>query len=207
MREQVDYGMPRRAVAPWRSIATALLVQVVVATAASAAEGGESNLFAGDIGNAVWTLVIFLVLLAVLGKFAWGPLLSTLQQRETFIRDSLLQAKKDREEAEARLAEYTEKLSEARGEATAIVEEGRRDAEVVKGRIEEEARAEADKMIERAKREIQLAQQTAIKDLYEVGGRLATEVASKVIRREISAADHERLIAESIQDLLDSETN
>ena len=125
--------------------------------AASEAGAGESNLFAGDLGNMVWTLVIFLMVVFVLGKFAWGPLLSNLQDREKFIRDSLEQAKQDREAAEKRLAEYTEKLDEARAEATAIVEEGRRDAEVVKHRIEKEARGEADKLVERAKREIDLA--------------------------------------------------
>lgn len=171
------------------------------AAAASEAGAGESNLFAGDLGNMVWTLVIFLMVVFVLGKFAWGPLLSNLQDREKFIRDSLEQAKQDREAAEKRLAEYTEKLDEARAEATAIVEEGRRDAEVVKHRIEKEARGEADKLVERAKREIDLARRSAIQDLYARGAALATGIASKVVRREIKAADHERLIAEAIDEL------
>jgi F-type H+-transporting ATPase subunit b len=161
----------------------------------------ESNLFAGDLGNAIWTLVIFLLAVFLLGRFAWGPLLSTLQERERFIRDSLAQAKADREAAEARLAEYTHKLEEARAEATEIVDEGRRDGEVVKAKIEGEARAEATKLIERAKREIDVAKKTAIRELYATSARLATEVAARLIKREVKAADHERLIGEAIDDL------
>jgi F-type H+-transporting ATPase subunit b len=149
----------------------------------------------------LWTVVIFGLVLFVLGKFAWGPLLSTLQEREGFIRDSLAAAKADREEAEARLAEYIRKLEEARAEATEIVDEGRRDAEAVKAKVEAEARDEAKKMIERAKREIDVAKKTAIRELYETSASLATEVAARVIRREVKAADHERLIAEAIEDL------
>jgi F-type H+-transporting ATPase subunit b len=168
---------------------------------ASAAEGGESNLFAGDLGNFVWTLLIFLVVLFFLGRFAWGPLLSTLQERERFIRESLEQAKSDREAAELRLAEYEEKLHEARAEATAIVDEGRRDAEAVKRRIEEEAREETEKMVARARREIGIAKQTALKELYSVTASLATRAASKIVRQELKPEDHERLIAESIAEL------
>ncbi len=133
--------------------------------------GGENNLFAGDVGNAIWTLVIFGLVVFVLGKFAWGPILNTLQARESFIHEALEKAKRDRDEAEARLREYEERLAAARAEATAIVDEGRRDAEVVKRRIEEDAKAEADKMIERAKREIQIATETATKELYRRSAR------------------------------------
>lgn len=167
----------------------------------------ESNLFAGDLGNSIWTLVIFLLAVFVLGKFAWGPLLSTLQEREGFIRDSLISAKKDRDEAEERLKEYTAKLEEARAEASGIVDEGRRDGEVVKTRIEADARDEAGTMIERAKREIEVAKSTAIRELYETSAKLATDVASRVIKREVSEADHERLIKDAIGLIDDQDLN
>ncbi len=183
------------------------LVLVCSAGQALAAEGGEENLFAGDLGNMIWTLVIFVAVLIVLGKFAWGPLLSSLQERERFIHDSLAQAKDDREAAEARLKEYSDKLDDARAEATAIVEEGRRDAEVVKQRIEDEARAEADRMTERAKREIDIAKQTAIKELYSTSASLATDMAARVLKKQISAEDHERLIAEALDEMGEIETN
>lgn len=196
--------MARRAL---YSFAAAVLLTAASVGAAVEEHGAaaEPSLFAGDIGNALWTLIIFLLVVFVLGKFAWGPLLGALQQRETFIREALADAKRDREEAEARLAEYSRKLDEARAEASKIVDEGRRDGEAVKGRIEREAREEGDRMIERAKREIDLAKSAAIKELYGKTAEMATEIATKVVRREISAADHERLIEEALESFEDQE--
>jgi F-type H+-transporting ATPase subunit b len=163
--------------------------------------GSDTNIFAGDLGNVLWTLLVFGLVLYVLGKFAWGPLLETLQKREAFIRESLQSAKSDRDAAEARLHEYEERLSQARAEATAIVEEGRRDGEVLRQRIEEDARAEADKIIARSKREIGIARDTAVKELYEVSAKLATELAGKIVGRELRIEDHERMIRDSIADM------
>ena len=174
----------------------------LLAAGALGSEGGEQpSLFTGDLGNILWSLVTFIAVLAVLGKFAWKPILGALKKREDFIRDSLEQAKRDRQESEARLKEYTDKLAEARAEATAIVDEGRRDAEVVKRRIEEDARGEAAATLERAKREIGVATDTAVKELYSLSAKLATDVASRVIRKELDPKEHERLIADSIEEL------
>lgn len=183
------------------------LLMVLPVSAALAAEGGESNLFAGDIGNAVWTLVIFLLVIVVLGKFAWGPLLGGLQQREEFIRRSLQEAKQDREAAEARLREYEEKLSTAGVEATQIVEKGKSEGEKLRAGIEDKARDEADKMVDRARREIELAKQSAIKDLYATSSELATEIASRILQRELNPQDHEKLISDSIKELGDLDRN
>jgi len=178
-----------------------LAVTAMTALPALAAEGvGEAqpSLLAGDIGNVIWTVFIFVLVLVVLGKYAWGPILSTLQARESFIHEALAKAKADRDAAEERLKQYEERLAGARAEATAIVEEGRRDAEVVKRKIEAAAKVEADKMIDRARREIQIATVTATRELYDLSARLATDMAARVIGRELSAKDHERLIAEAI---------
>ena len=184
--------------------ALALMAAAVPAMAAEAAEAhaeGTPNLFSGDIGNLVWTVAIFLLVLVVLGKFAWGPLLKALQARESFIHDALARAKRDRDEAEARLREYEERLASARAEATAIVDEGRRDAEVVKRKIEEAAKVEADKRIDRARREIHLATVTATRELYDLSAKLATDLAARVLGREMTAKDHERLISEAIDSI------
>ncbi|HXO20716.1 MAG TPA: F0F1 ATP synthase subunit B [Thermoanaerobaculia bacterium] len=182
-------------------LAAAALATPAIPAIAAEAEGQSNNLFAGDVGNVVWTLVIFGLVLFVLGKFAWGPILKALQGREDFIRESLEKAKHDREEAEARLKEYLDKINASRAEATAIVEEGRRDAEIVKRRIESEARAESEKIVARGKHEIEIATETAIKELYTASANLATELAARVIGRELKPEDHERLIAQAIADL------
>jgi F-type H+-transporting ATPase subunit b len=190
------------------ALAIATTASLFGSTVAVAAEGADQpNIFTGDLGNIIWSLATFLVVLIVLGKFAWGPILGALQKREEFIRDSLQQAKRDREAAEARLKEYGDKLDAAKREATAIVDEGRRDAEVVKRKIEEEAKAEADRLIARAKREIGVATETAVNELYTIGARLATDVASKIITKELSPKDHERLIEESLGAMRSAERN
>ena len=189
-------------------LALALLAALAAAPAAIAAvavpaESPEAanNVFAGDIGNALWTVVIFVLVLVVLGKFAWGPLLAGLQAREAYIREALETARRDRKEAESRLREYEEKLAASRTEATAIIDEGRRDAEAVRRKIEEHAREESAKMIERARREIDAAATEATRQLYGLSAHLATELAARIIGRELDARDHERLIEESIADI------
>lgn len=170
-------------------------------TALGSESGGAANPFAGDIGNALWTVIIFVVVLIVLGKFAWGPILGALQKREEFIRSSLSQAKHDRDEAQRVLKEYSEKITAARIEATAIVDEGRRDAEALRHTIEEHAKSEAQAMLERAKREINIARDTAVKEIYTHSAKLAVEMASRIIRKELNAKEHERMISESIDEI------
>ncbi len=183
------------------SCAALLGLLMVSPVLGSEGAGGETTLFTGDLGNIIWSLLTFAAVLFVLGKFAWGPILRALQKREDFIRNSLEQAKQDRDQAEARLKEYSDKLQAAQNEGTAIVQEARRDAEVVKRRIEEDAKGEADAIIERAKREIGIATDTAVKELYSLTAKLSTDVAARIIRKELDPAQHERLIAESIEEL------
>ena len=180
---------------------------VAVPAAASEAGAAAPNPFGGDIGNVLWTLLIFGLVVFVLGKFAWPSILDGLREREEFIANSLSEAKRDRVEAEARLKEYTDRLTSARAEATAIVDEARRDAEVVKRRIEEDTHAEAGRILERAKREIGIAKDTALKELYTASAKLSTELASQVLRREINPQDHERLIRDSIAALAEKKPN
>lgn len=184
----------------------AVVSLILLAAAAYAGEpeaaghgGGASNLFAGDLGNAVWTLVIFIALLWVLGRYAWDPILRGLQGREQFIRSALEEAKRDRDEAKGRLAEYEAKLASARAEVDAILDEARRDADQLRQREEQRARGEAEQIIARARREIEVATETAVKDLYSRASRLATAAAGRILKREVKPEDHERLIAESIE--------
>ena len=190
-----------------RTLQLATMLALSAAPVLASAEGGQGGPFEGNIGNALWTLVIFGLVVLVLGKFAWKPILGGLQQREEFIRTSLTQAKADREAAEARLKEYSDKLVSARAEATAIVEEARRDSEALKRRFQEETQVEANRTIERARREIKIAQETAVKELYVLTARLTTDVAGKILEREINPADHDRLIRDSIQALADGKRN
>jgi F-type H+-transporting ATPase subunit b len=174
-----------------------------VGVPALAAEHGEesSSPFAGGIGDSLVTLIIFVALVILLGRFAWGPLLRALKDRERFIEESLAKAKQDREDAEARLKEYSDKLDHAREEATEIVAEGKRDAEAVKRRIEGEAQTEAENIIARARREIDIARDDAIKALYEQTAELATNIAGRIISKSLSPEDHRALVNEALDQI------
>jgi F-type H+-transporting ATPase subunit b len=179
-----------------------LLAVAMPALAAEAAhDGGGGNIFAGDLGNIIWTLAVFLLVVFVLGKFAWGPILSGLKAREDFIHDALAKAKGDRDEAAAQLKLYEQKLADARAAASALVEEGRRDADALRQAYEAKAKEEAEQTLQRAKREIAIAKETAIKELYTLSGKLATDIAGKIVQRELKPEDHEKLIRETLDQL------
>ena len=162
------------------------------------AEGGLSP-FAGNLGNAIWTLGIFLLVVIVLGKFAWGPVLALLQQREEFIHRSLADAKRDRDEAEARLKEYTAKIQASRNEAAEIVEEARRDGERLREDLRSKARSEAERMIQSAERQIQLETSRALEQIRREAVDLSVMIASKIIQKNLTKEDNERLIAEALK--------
>lgn len=186
----------------FRQVAPALLSFCFVGIAAAAEGGGSSNpIESGTISNAVATVITFGIVVIILGKLVWPHVLKALKDRENFIRESLESAKRDREEAEKRLKEYETQIANARQEATAIVEEGRRDAEVLRRKTADDAKKEADAITARAKREIGIARDTAVKDLYSVSGRLAADLAGKILEKELDASAHDRLIQESIDQL------
>jgi F-type H+-transporting ATPase subunit b len=155
--------------------------------------------FAGDLGNAIWTLGIFLIVVIVLGKFAWGPVLGLLQQREEFIHRALSDAKRDRDEAEARLKDYAAKLQSAHVEAATLVEEARRDGERLREEIRQRARSEADKLIANAERQIQLETGRALEQIRKEAVDLSVMIASKIIQRNLTKEDNERLIDEALK--------
>jgi F-type H+-transporting ATPase subunit b len=180
------------------------LILAFVAMAAiplRAAEEAPLSLFAGNVGNALWTLVIFVLVVVVLGKFAWGPILSLLKQREDFIHKSLSDAKHDRDEAEARLKEYAARLQTAQVEAVAIIEEARRDSERLRQELRERARSEADTMIKNAERQIELQTTRAIQQLRQESVELSVTIASKILQRNISKEDNDKLIADALRQI------
>ncbi len=154
-----------------------------------------------DLGSAFWNLLIFLALLAFLGKFVWPNVLGGLQAREEKIRSDLEAAETTNAKAQSLLAEYQRKLDEAATQVQSMLAEARRDAEVTGQRIVEEAKQEADRQRERALADIDTAKQVAIADIANQTSDLAMQVARSVVGRELKAEDHADLIRQSLDRL------
>jgi len=179
---------------------TALILAAAPAAAFAAEEGGGGlSPFAGNVGNALWTLVIFVLVVVILGKFAWGPILNMLKAREDFIHDALKTAKREKEEAEASLREYTEKLRAARMEADAIITQSRDDAARLRDEMRQEAKAEAEGIVRTAERQIQLETARALQQIRSEAVDLSIMIASKLLQRNLSKEDNERLIDEALK--------
>jgi F-type H+-transporting ATPase subunit b len=178
------------------------LFLLLAAVPLSAAEEGETlSPFAGNVGNALWTLIIFAIVVVILGKFAWGPVLSLLKQREEFIHKSLADAKRDRDEAEARLKNYAAKLQSSQAEAVAIVERARQDAEQLRDELRQRAHSEANTMIKNAERAIELQTKEAVRQIRQEAVGLSVSIASKLLQRNVTKEDNEKLIADALKEI------
>ena len=147
---------------------------------------------------AVFSAIVFLLLLLVLVTFAWRPLREGLDLRERMIADQIANAKKASDEAAAKLKEYEAKLTEAAVQAQAMVAQARKDAEAAAERIRSEAQAEAARQRDRALADIEAAKQAALSDLTSKSTDLAFSLARRVVGRELRKEDHQQLIADAI---------
>jgi len=150
-----------------------------------------------DPGLFVWTILTFLLLVFVLAKFAWKPLLKMLQDREDMIRSSLEDAEKAKSELE-RLNEESEAImAKARSEAQSILADGKAAAEKVKDGIIAKSKEQANKIREDAENQIQVEKDKAISEIKEEVVNLTLSVAEKLIQKNLSDADNKSLIEES----------
>lgn len=170
-----------------------------------AAEGGGGSLFSINFGLSIWTLVVFVVLLLVLKKFAWGPILDAVESREDSIQEALDEAARRQEEAEKLAREHREKLAEARREAQEIVDQGREAGEKVRREIEEKAREESQRMLERARREIGREKDAALETVRSEAVELALAAASRLLRQKLDAEHDRELVLDYLEDLSEGE--
>lgn len=154
-----------------------------------------------DPGLYIWTIIIFLVLLFLLMKFAWKPLLAMLEKREDNIRQALLNAEKARDEL-TNVKDDTEKLlNEARNESQAIVAAGKKNAERMKDEIIEKAQSKSDAFLADVKKQINLEKERAIADVKMEVVNLSMEIAQKLIKKNLTKEDNLRLINDSLSSI------
>lgn len=151
-----------------------------------------------DPGLFIWTIATFLVLLALLAKFAWGPLLRALEERQALIRKSLEDAQLARQELERLNQEQQKIIASARAEADSIVSQSRSDAERLRQELRESARAEAANIVKNAERQIELQTHQALRQIRQEAVDLSVAIASKLIARNLSKEDNDRLIQQTL---------
>jgi F-type H+-transporting ATPase subunit b len=185
--------------------AAVLLATPALGLAASAPEGGkQADPLTPNLVNSVVTLVVFLGLLAILYRFAWGPIMKGLAAREQAQYQALDEARAAREEAAAMRAQLQAEMAKATDQVRALLDEARRDADALKASEREAGARDAAAERERAQREIAAARDAALKDIYDQAVRLAALMSEKALRRSVSAEDHRRLLDESIAELKDA---
>lgn len=155
--------------------------------------------FRGDL--AIWSFVVFLLLMGLLSAVAWKPIMQGLEQREQGIADTIAATQAANEDAKKLLASYERRLAEASEEVKTMLDDARRDADSLRQSIVAEARQAADEEKQRAHREIGMARDEAIAQLAETAGDLAVSVAGKFLREKISAEEQNRLVQESLASL------
>ena len=171
-----------------------------------AAEGGSSP-FAGAIYQSIAAIIVFLLLLFILTKFAWGPILKGLQDREGKIKADLEAAERAAAEAKATLAQYQAQLAHGREQAAAIIQSATAEAQKAANGITAASERELAAMKARAEAEIRYAKEQAINDIYLQAANLGADIAGKILKREINPTDHQQLVEESLTALKTQQLN
>lgn len=161
----------------------------------------KEGLLKVDPGLLLWTIITFVVLLLILWKAAWKPLVEALDSRAERVRGDIEKADKAREEAEALLVEHREMMAKANEEASSIIAKSREEAEKLKDDIVSKAQQESRDVADRARREIEAAKDKALDELKSEIVTLSTDIASKVIVKNISPDDQKDLVNEALKKL------
>ena len=174
-------------------------------------EGSEPNVLTNhyvlgaatgfNSGDVIFQLIMFIILLAIIKKFAWGPLSGMMKQREEFVANEIESAEKSRQEAAKYLEEQRALLKEARTEAQELIENAKKQAEIQREDIIVSARSEAGRLKESAKLEIEQQKENAVAAIKEQVASLSVLIASKVIEKELSEKDQQKFINDYIQEV------
>ena len=161
----------------------------------------DNPLVQPDPGLFIWTIATFLVLVALLAKFAWRPLLEALDRRQESIRKSLEDAQKARQELERLGVESQRILAAARTEAEQILSSTRSDANRFREELKQKAQTEAAGIVKNAERQIELETARALQQIRTEAVDLSVTIASKLLERNLSKADNDRLIEETFKQI------
>ena len=166
----------------------------------------DNPLVQPDPGLFIWTILTFLVLLGLLAKFAWGPLLKALDERQETIRKALDDAERANQDLKRLQQESAQIIAEARAEAQSIVVKSRAAAETVREDLKRKAKDEAAALVRGAQHQIQLETALAVQQLRHEVVDLSLAVASKLIKKNLTQEDNDALIRDSLTQIEASQT-
>ncbi len=170
--------------------------------AAAPAEGGSGSfLVSPNVGLMIWTLVVFTVCLYVLKKMVFPKIQEALDKRQHAIDESIDAAERTRVEADELLAEYRERLQDARTQAEEILARARKAADAAEATAVTDAKAKREELLEQAKRDIQAETRRAIQDIRNEVADLTILATEKVTRKTLTEADQRKLVEEALSEL------
>ncbi len=190
--------MPLRARLIPATLASALLM---LHPAVAMAAEDDADIFAGEIYQAVAALLAFTILVLLLRKYAWGPLLKGLKDREDKIRNDLADAEKAAADARKTLEQYQQQLNKAHEDAKAITEQAKREAEAMNQQLRQQTERELQVMRQRAREDIAAAAEQALASVYEQAAVISSDIAARILQREVNAADHEKMVGAALEEL------
>jgi F-type H+-transporting ATPase subunit b len=158
------------------------------------------ELLTPSFGLLFWTLLAFLIVFVILRKFAWKPILGSLNEREKSIADSLETAQRVKAEMAQLKSENEELLAKAREERAAMLKEARETKDRMINDAKEQAKVEANKIIAESQQAIQAQKMAAITEVKNQVGKLVIEVTEKVLRRELSSKEAQEAHIKSMVD-------
>ncbi len=167
----------------------------------AAEESDAPGLVDPVIGVMIWTLIVFGLTMLVLWKLVFPRIAEALDKRQKMIEDSIDSADRTRREADELLAEYRERLSEARGQADDIVSRARRTAESHENETLAEARTKREEMMEQTRRDIEAETRRAIQQIRSEVADLTVLATEKVTRKSLDSDDQKRLVEEALAEL------
>ncbi len=165
------------------------------------AASSGSFLITPNVGLMIWTLLLFVISMYILYKLAFPRITAALDRRQKAIEDSIDHAERVRHEADEILAQYRERLKEARGQGEQIIERARKAAETHERESEAEAKARREQLMEQTRREIESETRRAIQEIRREVADLTVLATEKVTRKVLTDEDQERLVGEALSEL------
>jgi F-type H+-transporting ATPase subunit b len=158
-------------------------------------------------GLMIWTIAVFVVLLIVLRKIAWKPLLQALDEREKKIHEALEQAAKTQRDTENVVAENQRRIDEAIQKSEQIIQQAREQSEHARQQILEEARAESRRIVEQGMRRLEAEQRGALQDIRKMAGDLAIQASARLIQSSLNDEQQREIVEQFLREIPEKTAN